>query len=94
MKLMTIAAIAALAATPALGDPVTREQARADFHQSRADAARAQIQKEDAQAEADVQQNNAASAQAAPAYVRTRAPIAAPELKPAASCQRLVLGFI
>ena len=45
MKLMTIAAIAALAATPALADSITREQARADFHQARADAAKAQIQR-------------------------------------------------
>ena len=57
MKFLTIAAIAALTATPALtpalADSIAREQARADYHQAQADAARAQAQKEDAQAEAD-----------------------------------------
>src|SRR4051812_23552310 len=58
MKFVTLAAIAALTATPALttsvlADPVAREQAKADLHQARADATKAQMQKEAAQAEAD-----------------------------------------
>jgi hypothetical protein len=64
MKLVTIAAIAAFAATPALADSITREQARADYHQSKADAAKAQIQKEDAQAEANAAQVDAVNNQA------------------------------
>src|SRR5471032_663746 len=50
MKFVTLAAIAALTATPVLADPVAREQAKADLHQAKADATRAQMQKEDAHA--------------------------------------------
>jgi hypothetical protein len=65
MKLVTIAAIAAFAATPVLAQSVIeREQARADYHQSRADAAKAQVQKEDAQAEANAAQVDAVNNQA------------------------------
>jgi hypothetical protein len=54
MKFVTLAALAALsAAAPALADDLATEQARADYHQARADAARAQVQKEDAQTQAD-----------------------------------------
>ena len=60
---ITMAAVAALAATPVMADPVAREQAKADLHQARADAAKAQIQKEDAQAQASAAQADAANAQ-------------------------------
>ena len=63
MKLVTIAAIAALLASPALADPIAREQAKADFHQAKADAAKAQIQKEDAQARPTPARADAANAQ-------------------------------
>src|SRR6478736_4360998 len=63
MKLVTMAAVAALMAGPALADPIAREQAKADFHQARSDAIKAQIQKEDAQAEAEVAATDAVSAQ-------------------------------
>ena len=64
MKLITMAAVAALIASPALADPIAREQAKADFHQGRADAAKAQIQKEDAQAQAADAQDSASTQQA------------------------------
>ena len=44
MKFTTLAALAALGAasalSPALADPVTREQAKADYHQAKSDAVR------------------------------------------------------
>src|SRR5579872_1614559 len=64
MRFVTMAAVAALLASPALADPIAREQAKADFHQAQADAAKAQVQKDDAQAQAAAAQDNAASAQA------------------------------
>src|SRR6185437_10758061 len=64
MKLLTMAAVAALIASPVLADPIAREQAKADFHQSRADAAKAQMQKDDAQAQAADAQDSADSSQA------------------------------
>src|SRR5438552_18059074 len=63
MKLITIAALVALAAAPALADPVAREQAKADYHQAKADAVKSQIQKEDAQTEANAAQADAVGAQ-------------------------------
>jgi hypothetical protein len=64
MKFVALAALAAFAATPVLADSVVREQARADYHQAKADAARSQMQKEDAQDTAADAQVNAGSAQA------------------------------
>ena len=67
MKFITIAAVAALATIPALtasADPLTREQARADYHDAKSDAVKAQMQKEEAQASAESNQADAADAQA------------------------------
>src|ERR1700761_3707813 len=64
VKLITLAAIAALSATPVMAQSIQDEQARADYHQAKADAERAQVQKEDAQAQAGSAASDAASAQA------------------------------
>src|SRR5580704_15952125 len=64
VKLITLAAIAALTATPVLAQSIQDEQSRADYHQAKADAARAQMQKEDAQTQAGESAADAASAQA------------------------------
>jgi hypothetical protein len=64
VKLITLAAIATLAATPVIAQPIQDEQSRADYHQAKADAARAQMQKEDAKAQADSAQADAAGQQA------------------------------
>ncbi|HEX2759330.1 MAG TPA: hypothetical protein VHM27_02405 [Rhizomicrobium sp.] len=64
MKLVTIAAVAALAATPALADPFERAQARADLDQASTDAVRAEAQKEDAEAQADLARADASRLQA------------------------------
>jgi hypothetical protein len=64
VKLVTIAAIAALTATPVMAQTIQDEQSRADYHQAKADAARAQVQKDDAQAQASSAAADAASSQA------------------------------
>ena len=64
MKFITLAAIAALTATPVMAQSIQDEQSRADYHQAKADAERAQIQKEDAQAQAGSAAADAASSQA------------------------------
>src|SRR5580698_6531023 len=64
VKLVTIAVIAALTATPVMAQTIQDEQSRADYHQAKADAARAQIQKDDAQAQASGAAADAASSQA------------------------------
>jgi hypothetical protein len=71
MKFLTaIAAAGMLVATPVLltapvwAQSIDEEQAKADYHQGKADAARADEAKTDAQVQADVSATDAANAQA------------------------------
>jgi hypothetical protein len=65
MKFLTaIAAAGMLAATPVLAQSVTDEQNKADYHQGKADAARADQAKTDAQVQAEMSATDAANAQA------------------------------
>jgi hypothetical protein len=65
MKIVTaIAAVTLLAATPVFAQSIADEQAKADYHQAKADAARADDAKVDAQVQANVSASDAANAQA------------------------------
>jgi hypothetical protein len=74
MKFVTaIAAVTMLAATPVFAQSITDEQTKADYHQARADAARADDAKIDAQTQADVSSSDAANAQAQASVARSDA---------------------
>ena len=65
MKIVTaIAAVTLLAAPPVFAQSIADEQAKADYHQAKADAARADDAKVDAQVQANVSSSDAANAQA------------------------------
>ena len=49
MKFVTIAAIAALSVTPVMAQTAAQEQARANYHQDKADSIRADNQQANAQ---------------------------------------------
>ncbi len=92
MRLITLAAIAALTATPVLADPI-QEQSRADYHQAKADAERAQAAEcgkcfqaqagasaadaASSQAQANAAQSDASTLQARAHAAKTQADVAA-----------------